>query len=103
MGEPANAVLAVEAIRDRLIEVDPDGRHDYQANADEYTAQLENMDDQIADCMKAIPDDERKLVTSHDALGYFADRYDVEVVGSAIPALTTQAQPSAVRRPSWWI
>jgi zinc/manganese transport system substrate-binding protein len=92
---PRNAVLAVAAIRDRLIEVDPDGRHDYQTNADEYTAQLENMDDQIADCMKAIPDDERKLVTSHDALGYFADRYDVEVVGSAIPALTTQAQPSA--------
>ena len=34
-------------------------------------------------------------MTSHDALGYFADRYGIEVVGAAIPALTTQAQPSA--------
>jgi ABC-type Zn uptake system ZnuABC Zn-binding protein ZnuA len=38
---------------------------------------------------------ERKLVTSHDALGYYADHYGIQVVGSTIPALTTQAQPSA--------
>ena len=42
-----------------------------------------------------MPADQRKLVTSHDALGYYADRYGIEVIGTAIPALTTQAQPSA--------
>jgi ABC-type Zn uptake system ZnuABC Zn-binding protein ZnuA len=93
--DPRNAILAVEEIRDQLIEVDPDGRRDYEANADDYIAQLEHLDTAIAGCMKDIPAEERKLVTSHDALGYFAERYDVEVVGSAIPALTTQAQPSA--------
>jgi zinc/manganese transport system substrate-binding protein/manganese/iron transport system substrate-binding protein len=42
-----------------------------------------------------VPEAERKLVTSHDALGYYARRYGIDVVGSTIPALTTQAQPSA--------
>ena len=93
--DPRNAILAVEAIRDGLIEVDPDGRRDYEANADDYIARLEDLDAQVADCMNAVPAEHRKLVTSHDALGYFAERYDIEVVGAAIPALTTQAQPSA--------
>ena len=35
------------------------------------------------------------MVTDHDAFNYFAERYDIEVVGAVIPALTTQAQPSA--------
>jgi ABC-type Zn uptake system ZnuABC Zn-binding protein ZnuA len=93
--DPRNAILAVETIRDQLIEVDPDGRRDYEANADDYIARLEELDAQIADCIRRIPPGERKLVTSHDSLGYFAERYDIEVVGAAIPALTTQAQPSA--------
>jgi len=44
--------------------------------------------------MAQVPAGLRKLVTTHDALGYFADRYDVEVVGALIPSLSTQAQPS---------
>ena len=92
---PANAILAVEAIRDALIEVDPGGRQAYESNAAAYIHRLEDLDGVISECMEAIPDRARKLVTSHDALGYFADRYEIEVVGAAIPALTTQAQPSA--------
>ena len=42
-----------------------------------------------------MPPERRKLVTSHDALGYYADRYGIEVIGAAIPALSTQAQASA--------
>ena len=49
----------------------------------------------MAACMQAIPEDRRKLVTNHDALGYFADRYDIHVVGAVIPALSTQARASA--------
>ena len=45
--------------------------------------------------MGAVPAAERKLVTSHDALAYYARRYGIEVIGAAIPALTTQAQASA--------
>jgi ABC-type Zn uptake system ZnuABC Zn-binding protein ZnuA len=93
--DPANTVLAVGAIRDALIDADPEGRDTYEENAAAYTKQLERLDREIAACMKGVPADQRKLVTSHDALGYFADRYDIAVVGAVIPALTTQAQPSA--------
>jgi zinc/manganese transport system substrate-binding protein len=45
--------------------------------------------------MDSVPAAERKLVTDHDAFGYFAKRYGITVVGAVIPSQTTQAQPSA--------
>ena len=93
--DPRNAILAVEAIRDALIEVDPDGRRTYERNTRAYTSKLRALDDEIERCMQRVPPEKRKLVTTHDALGYFAERYDVEVIGSVIPSLSTQAQPSA--------
>jgi ABC-type Zn uptake system ZnuABC Zn-binding protein ZnuA len=93
--DPRNAVLAVRAIERGLVEVDPGGRSAYERNADAYVRRLRALDRAIAACMRKIPAPDRKLVTTHDALGYFARRYDVEIVGAIIPALSTQAQPSA--------
>jgi ABC-type Zn uptake system ZnuABC Zn-binding protein ZnuA len=93
--DPRNAILAVETIRDALIEADPDGRGAYERNARAYTSELRALDHEIERCMQRVPPEKRKLVTTHDALGYFAERYDVEVIGSVIPSLSTQAQPSA--------
>ena len=93
--DPRNAILAVEAIRDALGDADPDGRHAYERNARAYIAELRALDDEIERCMQRVPSEKRKLVTTHDSLGYFAERYDVEVIGSVIPSLSTQAQPSA--------
>ena len=45
--------------------------------------------------LRAVPRAQRKLVTDHDAFGYFARRYGIHIVGAVIPSLTTQAQPSA--------
>src|ERR671922_892020 len=93
--DPRNTIRAVAVIRDALIEADPDGRATYERNAGAYLRRLQALDREIADCMRRVPADKRRLVTTHDALGYFADRYDVEVVGALIPSLSTQAQPSA--------
>jgi len=93
--DPRNAILATEAIRDALTEADPGGRRAYERNARAYIAELRALDDEIERCMQRVPPGRRKLVTTHDSLGYFADRYDVEVIGSVIPSLSTQAQPSA--------
>lgn len=93
--DPLNAISAVEGIRDELISIDPGGRRVYEAKAGAYIEQLEQLDREVQACMDQIPESDRRLVTSHDALGYYADRYGIEVVGAAIPALTTQAQASA--------
>ena len=60
-----------------------------------YVARLKRLDAGVRACMDRVPASERKLVTSHDALGYFASRYGITVIGAVIPALTTAAQPSA--------
>ncbi len=93
--DPANAVLAVEAIRAALVKADPAGAATYDANAKAYTTKLRALDKAIAACMDGIPAAQRKLVTNHDAFGYLADRYDIEVVGTVIPSLSTQSQASA--------
>ncbi len=93
--DPRNAISAVAEIRDRLIEIDPGGRRAYAAGAASYIRELRELDARIAGCFERLPAAERKLVTSHDALGYYANRYAIEIVGAALPAQTTQAQPSA--------
>jgi ABC-type Zn uptake system ZnuABC Zn-binding protein ZnuA len=93
--DPRNAEIAVGRIRDALAAADPAGRATYAANADAYLARLRALDRAIAACIGAIPAAKRKLVTDHDALGYYTDRYGIDVIGSVIPALSTQAQASA--------
>jgi ABC-type Zn uptake system ZnuABC Zn-binding protein ZnuA len=93
--DPRNAIRAVEAIRAALAEADPAGEAAYARNARAYTRELEALDAEIERCIERVPPAKRKIVTTHDALGYFADRYGVEVIGSVIPSLSTQAQPSA--------
>jgi len=92
--DPRNGIRAVAQVRDGLIRADPKGRAEYERNAGAYTERLRRLDRSIASCMGRIPQSKRKLVTTHDALGYYARRYDVEVVGALIPSRSTQAQPS---------
>jgi zinc/manganese transport system substrate-binding protein len=93
--DPRNAILAVEATREALADADPGGRRAYERAAAAYIEELRALDGEIERCMERVPREKRKLVTTHDALGYFAERYDVEVIGAVIPSLSTQAQPSA--------
>ena len=93
--DPINVSAATTEVETALIETDPAAKADFTANADAFRAQIETLNKAIAKCFDSIPAGQRKLVTDHDALGYFANRYDIEVVGAVIPALTTEAQPSA--------
>jgi ABC-type Zn uptake system ZnuABC Zn-binding protein ZnuA len=92
---PRNTILAVAAIRDALVKADPAGKRGYDRRAAAYTRKLQTLDAAIARCVDRVPPGERKIVTTHDALGYFADRYGVKVIGAVIPSLSTQAQASA--------
>jgi ABC-type Zn uptake system ZnuABC Zn-binding protein ZnuA len=93
--DPRNAEAAVREIAARLSQADPKGRATFQASAKRYEDQLKRLEAGIASCVDTVPPQQRKLVTDHDAFGYFADRYGIHVVGAVIPSQTTQAQPNA--------
>jgi ABC-type Zn uptake system ZnuABC Zn-binding protein ZnuA len=93
--DPRNAAIAVGEIEKALIAADPDGGRVYRDQAARYRGQIESLDRAVAACWDRVPPAQRKLVTTHDALGYYAERYGLEVVGTVIPSLSTQGQPSA--------
>jgi len=59
---------------------------------DAYREALEAADAEVAEILEAVPAGRRIMITNHDAFGYFADRYDFEVVGTVIPSLSTAAE-----------
>ncbi len=77
---PRLAVHYVNQIADGLAAADPDNASVYRDNAAAYIVELEALDAYIADALAGIPDDHRVIVTFHDAFGYFASRYDMEVM-----------------------
>jgi ABC-type Zn uptake system ZnuABC Zn-binding protein ZnuA len=93
--DPNLVIAYVKNIRDGLAQADPDGAETYQANADAYLAQLKDLDAWITGQVSQIPVERRLLVTNHEALGYFADRYGFSVVGTVIPSLSSGAETSA--------
>jgi ABC-type Zn uptake system ZnuABC Zn-binding protein ZnuA len=93
--DPRNAALAVGALERTLARADPGGAAGYRDRARAYGAQVRGLDAAVAGCWERVPAARRKLVTTHDALGYYARRYGLEVIGAVIPSLSTQAQPSA--------
>jgi ABC-type Zn uptake system ZnuABC Zn-binding protein ZnuA len=93
--DPNRVVSYVENIRAGLSQADPSGAAIYKANADAYIALLKGLDAWIVEQVKSIPSARRLLVTNHEALGYFADRYGFTIVGTVIPSLSSEAGTSA--------
>jgi zinc/manganese transport system substrate-binding protein len=93
--DPRNVEHATLRIRDALAKADPKATAAIDAGVEAYLAKLKALDTGIATCINKVPVAQRKLVTDHDAFGYFAKRYGIDVVGAVIPSQTTQAQPSA--------
>lgn len=82
------------AIEDAFAAADPDNADTYASNADAYSETLGTLDAELEERFATIPADQRKLVTSHDAYSYFADRYGLEVTGTVI-GVSTEEEPSA--------
>ena len=88
-----NALRYVDNIAKALGEADPAGKGLYQANADRYKKQLSALDTAIHQEIGAIPQERRKVVTSHDAFGYFARAYGIRFIAPV--GVNTEAEPSA--------
>ncbi|HKI53093.1 MAG TPA: metal ABC transporter substrate-binding protein [Anaerolineales bacterium] len=93
--DPNNVIVYVENIREALTHYDPDGAAVYRSNADAYIAELQGLDTWIVEQVSQIPQEKRLLVTNHEALGYFAERYEFTIAGTVIESFSSGASPSA--------
>ena len=89
----ANAKIYVANIRDGLTTVDPPGATTYDTNAKAYLAKLDALEKEVKAAITKIPVDRRKIITTHNAFGYFGDAYGMEFI--APEGLSTESEPSA--------
>lgn len=94
----ANVKIMVGNIRDGLIAADPAGRSTYEANTTAYLAQLDALEAEIKAAIAAIPQERRKVITSHDAFGYFAAAYGVSFIAPQGVSTESEANARAVAR-----
>jgi ABC-type Zn uptake system ZnuABC Zn-binding protein ZnuA len=92
---PARVADAVPSLADALAEVDSDHADAYRERASAYATELRALDGELQETLGEVPAANRELVTSHDALGYFAEHYGFEVVATAFPASGPEAEASA--------
>jgi zinc/manganese transport system substrate-binding protein len=88
-----NAKTYVTNIRDALIKADPAGKATYEANARAYLATLDALEREVREAVAKIPAARRKIITSHDAFGYFQAAYGIAFV--APQGVSTESEPSA--------
>lgn len=93
--DPNLVITYVENIRDGLSQADPGGAEVYRSNAEAYIAQLKDLDSFIKSQVESIPAERRLLVTNHEALGYFAERYGFTIVDTILPSFSSEASASA--------
>ncbi|HEY9597437.1 MAG TPA: zinc ABC transporter substrate-binding protein [Cyanophyceae cyanobacterium] len=91
-----NGVRMVEVIRDNLKQVSPNNAAQYISNSEKMTRELTQLDTWIKLQINTIPANQRKLVTTHDAMGYYAAAYGIPVEG-ALQGISTDERPTAAR------
>lgn len=89
----ANAKRYVANIRDALMAADPQGKAIYGANAQAYLAELDALETEVRETIAAIAPERRRIITSHDAFGYFQDAYGLAFI--APQGVSTDAEASA--------
>lgn len=92
---PQNVITWANTIEETLCKKDSVNCSYYKLKADVYKAQLKALDIWIADQFKSIDENNRKIITDHRMLGYYASRYGLEQTGAIIPGFSTLAEPSA--------
>jgi anchored repeat ABC transporter substrate-binding protein len=93
-----NAIAYVQLIRDTLIGVDPDGALEYRAQADRYIDELSALDEEVRATIAEVPESRRRLVTTHDAFGYLAHAYGLDISGFVTPNPASEPSLAARRK-----
>ncbi|MDE0227418.1 MAG: metal ABC transporter substrate-binding protein, partial [Spirochaetaceae bacterium] len=93
--DPTLVARWADEIAEVLAEIDPAHEAEYAARAAELAAEMDKLDEWIMDQVEVVPRHRRVIVTDHDVLGYFAQRYGFELLDSVVPGFSTVAEPSA--------
>jgi ABC-type Zn uptake system ZnuABC Zn-binding protein ZnuA len=93
--DPLSMIRYVENIRDAFCALDAAGAARFQANAAAYGEELRALDRWISAQVDRIPARDRMLVTNHESLGYFADRYGFTILGTILPSVSSDASPGS--------
>lgn len=89
----ANGLIYIRNIRDALIKADPAHQAEYTTNAERYMSEISALDTWTREQIQSLPRDKRKVITTHDAFGYFGAAYGVTFM--APEGLSTDAEPGA--------
>jgi ABC-type Zn uptake system ZnuABC Zn-binding protein ZnuA len=92
--DPARMISAVEAFGAEFATLDGVDADAIEAQVQSYVDDLVALEAEMEETLSSVPEENRVLVTNHEVFGYFADRFDFEIVGAVIPSLTTSAEPS---------
>lgn len=92
--DPTRVAAALPRVADALAEADPGNAEAYRRRAAAYADELDRLDRELRRTLADVPEERRKLVTSHDSLGHFARRYGFQFVGAPF-GLAPEAEPSA--------
>jgi anchored repeat ABC transporter substrate-binding protein len=92
-----NAMAYVKLVRDSLARTDPDHADAYRAGAGAYLHELQQLDRYVAGRIARIDRANRQLITTHDAFGYLANAYDMEIAGFVVPNPAQQPSAAQVR------
>lgn len=93
--DPNNVLVWTRSVEGALSRLDAKNAALYRANAEAYRAKLQELDTWVCAQVAQVPVANRRLVMDHEAMGYFADRYGFEQIGSVLPGFSTLAEPSA--------
>jgi ABC-type Zn uptake system ZnuABC Zn-binding protein ZnuA len=94
--DPTLVKVYADIIRDTMTEIDPAGEATYADNHDAFVAMVDEFDAAMRTAFDTVPEDQRKLVTYHDAYAYFADTYGWNVIGAVQPADFGEPTPAEV-------
>lgn len=94
--DPTLVKVYADIIREEMVALDPDCAEQYEANFAEFEALVDEFDAAISEAFATIPEDQRKLVTYHDAYAYFADTYGWNVIGAVQPSDFGEPTPKEV-------
>jgi ABC-type Zn uptake system ZnuABC Zn-binding protein ZnuA len=94
--DPRLATEYATLIRDKLVELDPANEEYYNTNYDTLAERLETLDQQMGVAVQTIPEANRKLLTYHDSWAYWADNYEVEIIGAIQPSDFSEPSASEV-------